>query len=280
MRAAEKRCSKRWRTFFRSSAMTCGKTATASSMVSTMAPVMPSSMTSGTEPQRKASTGVPHAMASIMDNPNGSGQSMGNNSACASPRNCVFCSSLISPMNSTPGPRSSGSICTEINLIGSIHLGRDLERNTCGARNHNGAVGTLLRRYAAQERQVAVAHPPSGARQAFRDAVMDGGHEICGRYRPALRIGDRNQRHVVEADIKRVEIGQILAAVQRGNGAARDRSKQGEMKLIDMEMQNVEICRPLADTVKHQHVIGYGITDVWIEPQRLRHAGRECRRRH
>ena len=111
MRVAEKRCSKRCRTFFRSSAMTRGSAAIACSMVSTMAPVRPSSMISGTEPQRNASTGVPQAMASIMERPNGSGQSMGNSSACASPRNCVFWCSLISPMNSTPGPSSSGSIC-------------------------------------------------------------------------------------------------------------------------------------------------------------------------
>ena len=35
-------------------------------------------MISGTEPLRKASTGVPHAIASIMTRPNGSGQSIGN----------------------------------------------------------------------------------------------------------------------------------------------------------------------------------------------------------
>ena len=70
--------------------MTRGSAAIASSMVSTMAPVTPSSMISGTEPQRNASTGVPQAMASIMERPNGSGQSTGNSSACASPRNCVF----------------------------------------------------------------------------------------------------------------------------------------------------------------------------------------------
>ena len=44
------------------------------------------SMISATEPQRKASTGVPQAMASIIDNPNGSGQSTGNSKALAPPR--------------------------------------------------------------------------------------------------------------------------------------------------------------------------------------------------
>src|SRR5947207_13876744 len=38
-------------------------------------PVMPCSITSGTEPLRKAITGVPHAIASIITRPKGSGQS-------------------------------------------------------------------------------------------------------------------------------------------------------------------------------------------------------------
>ncbi len=62
----------------------------ASSMVSTIAPVTPSSTISGTEPQRNARTGVPQAIASIMERPKGSGQSTGNSSARALPRNSFF----------------------------------------------------------------------------------------------------------------------------------------------------------------------------------------------
>ena len=58
---------------------------TASSIVETTNPVSPSSRTSGTEPLRKATTGVPQAMASIITSPNGSGQSMGNSRARALP---------------------------------------------------------------------------------------------------------------------------------------------------------------------------------------------------
>ena len=57
--------------------------ASASSSLSTMKPEMPSSITSGTEPRRNAITGVPHAMASIMTSPNGSGQSIGKSRAAA-----------------------------------------------------------------------------------------------------------------------------------------------------------------------------------------------------
>jgi hypothetical protein len=63
----------------------------------------PGSMISGTEPQRKASTGVAAAMASIIDNPNGSGQPTGNSNALAPPRKPVLARSSISPTYSTPG---------------------------------------------------------------------------------------------------------------------------------------------------------------------------------
>ena len=48
------------------------------------------SMISATEPQRKASTGVPQAMASISDNPNSSGKSTGNSKALAPPSKALY----------------------------------------------------------------------------------------------------------------------------------------------------------------------------------------------
>ena len=64
------------------------------------------------EPERKAMTGVPQAMALIMTSPKGSGQSMGKMSAEASPRNLAFCLSFISPMNSTLGWESTSGLMT------------------------------------------------------------------------------------------------------------------------------------------------------------------------
>jgi hypothetical protein len=43
-----------------------------------MNPVMPSSITSGTDPRQNAIVGVPQAIASIIDSPNGSGESIGS----------------------------------------------------------------------------------------------------------------------------------------------------------------------------------------------------------
>jgi len=82
--------------------------ATASSTVETMNPLSPSVRTSGTEPLRKATTGVPQAMASIITSPNGSGQSMGKSRPRALPRKRCFSASPISPTKSTCGWSSSG----------------------------------------------------------------------------------------------------------------------------------------------------------------------------
>ena len=71
--------------------------------VSTTNPVMPSSITSSAEPSRQAITGVPHAIASIMDRPKGSGQSIGNRRARALPRKSDFSRSPISPIYSISG---------------------------------------------------------------------------------------------------------------------------------------------------------------------------------
>lgn len=79
----------------------CKTASSAWSILSTTKPVTPSSITSGVDPDRNATTGVPQAIASIMTRPKGSDQSMGNRRARALPRNSAFWRSLISPMNST-----------------------------------------------------------------------------------------------------------------------------------------------------------------------------------
>jgi len=57
---------------------------------STMNPVSPCSTISSTEPRLNAITGVPHAIASIITKPNGSGQSIVTRRAIAPLRNSDF----------------------------------------------------------------------------------------------------------------------------------------------------------------------------------------------
>ena len=112
MRREVKRRSNAARTLRRSSSGSRLMARKASCSLSTMKPVTPSSMTSGTEPRRKAMTGVPHAMASIITKPKGSGQSIGNSSAVASRRNASLVRSLTSPLSLICWPSISGSNCS------------------------------------------------------------------------------------------------------------------------------------------------------------------------
>ena len=116
------------------------------------------------------------------------------------------------------------------------------------------------------------------AMQSHWDAVKDGAHKMNVRYRAPLGVGDRDQRHVVEPRIKRVQIREVLTAVQRSDSAARDVPKQWEMELIDVEMQDVKLVGSLADAIEHQHVVRDRIAHAGIETERLRDARNEIGR--
>src|SRR6185437_10725521 len=102
----------------------------------------------------------------------------------------------------------------KIDLVGAVDLGRDFERYSHGARNGDGAVGSLLRRDAPEEGQIA-AGPGAGPVQIHR--------------------------HVVEPHVEGMQIGEVLATVQRGDRPGRERAEQREMELVDVEVQYVEV---------------------------------------
>ena len=108
--------------------------------------------------------------------------------------------------------------------------------------------------------------------QADRETMIDRRRKVGVRHGQALRVGDGHQRHIVEAHIKRNQIGQILPAVQRGDGAVRDRPEQRKLELVDMEVQDVEFIGALAHAIEHQHVVGNWIADAVFEPQRFGYA--------
>ena len=81
--------------------------------------------------------------------------------------------------------------------------------------------------------------------------MVDGSDEIGILDWRTLTVGNRYQRHLVEAEIKRMQVRQILAAVQRRYGSAGTRPKQWKMKLVDVEVQDVEIVGTFVHTVQH-----------------------------
>src|SRR5262249_13453943 len=132
-------------------------------------------------------------------------------------------------------------LLTEIDFVDFVDLRSDLQRDFERARDPDRPVGPLLRRDTAEERHVVAIRPVSGLEKLAGEAVIDGTRKIGVRDRFALRVGDRHQRHVAESDIERLEIVQILPAVQGGHGPVGDWPKQRKLKLVDVEVQNVEL---------------------------------------
>ena len=98
---------------------------------------------------------------------------------------------------------------------------------------------------------------------------MNGGDEIGVRRRAfAAPRRSTTSGMSAKADVERLEVVQILAAVQRGDGAMGNRPKQGKVELVDVEMQNVEFVGELPHPVEHQHVIRDRVPHVGIEAQR------------
>ena len=167
-------------------------------------PVTPCSTTSGTEPCGQAITGVPHDIASIIASPNGSGQSIGNSSATALPRKAGFSASPSSPTYSMNVPSTSGAMrCAPVGFVGAVDLGGDAQPLARAARDGDRALQALFRRDAAEEGEVVAARGRIERADVRGQAVVHGGDPVRAGERPALAVGDRDQRHLRELAIKR-----------------------------------------------------------------------------
>ena len=107
--------------------------------------------------------------------------------------------------------------------------------------------------------------------------MVYGRHEVGFRHRLPLCIRDRDQRHLGKAQIQWLDVREVLPAMQRRDRPAGHRFEQREMKLIDMEVQNIKFLGGVADPVEHQHVVGNGIVDIGVEPDRRGNAADELR---
>ena len=203
MRSDENRASNRARTARRSSFSTPGRAAYAASMPSTTTPLTPLSITSDTEPQLNARTGVPQAMASIITRPKGSGQSIGKEKCAGAAEKLSFLTlvDLADELDARLAEQRLDDV-VEIDEVGLVDLGRDFQRNAGLVRDHDGAVETLLRADAADESKIAAIALAIG-QKVLRQAVMNGFHPVRARQRISLIVGDRNQRRIAELAVDR-----------------------------------------------------------------------------
>src|SRR5207244_8656533 len=100
----------------------------------------------------------------------------------------------------------------------------------------NGAIRPLLGRDSAEKREIAPARIVNGRVQIRGNAVMYDRNEVGISDRPPLVIGDRDQRHLAEAEIERLEVGNVLPTVKSRHRPVGHLAKQREMELVDMEM--------------------------------------------
>ena len=157
-------------------------------------------MTSGTAPQRHATTGVPHAMASITTRPNGSGQSIGKRSAAALPRKARLSLSPISPMTRPRLAEQGLDHLGKIGPVDRVNLRGDLESEPCAPSDGDGAVGPLLGRDPSEEGEIVALRLSHGAEQVVGHPVLDGPNpnwppaaDVSGRSR-SRRAGYCGQR--------------------------------------------------------------------------------------
>ena len=167
-------------------------------------------------------------------------------------------------------PRIAQQRCdpfAEIGFIGPVDFGGDLQGNAKRSRYSNGAIRPLLGRNSAEKRDIAAARIVNGRVQVRWNTVMHGRDEVGLGDRLPLITGDRDQRHFAKADIEWLEIGKILPAVKGCQRAIGRLGKKRKVKLVDVEMQNVESFREPSYPVEHQHVIRDWVANIAVETQ-------------
>src|ERR1700730_11181289 len=134
-------------------------------------------MTSGTEPHRNASTGVPHAMASIIKSKWLRPVHRKQQSGCLAQEFCFLALVDLPDELYARDINERQYIVAEVVFIDLVDLGGDLQRDAGGARYSDCAIRALFRRNPSQEGKVAPL-AKRGPMQVGRNAVVDSRDKI------------------------------------------------------------------------------------------------------
>src|SRR6267143_5554643 len=80
---------------------------------------------------------------------------------------------------------------------------------------------------------------------------------------------NRDNGHVGKLVVERRQIGQVEPAVQGGHVRKGSATRQREMKVVDMEMNDVELIEALKDLLQQEDMMGKGV-DCLAQSQRAR----------
>ena len=135
-----------------------------------------------------------------------------------------------------------------------VDLGGDLELPTRAAGDLDGPVQPLLRGDAAEERQV-IAGPLPERVQVAGQAVVDGRLPVGPRQRPALVVGDGDERHLGVLLEQGLLVRGMQPAVQGGDARARVAPQQREVDVVAVEVDDVEAGHVLEDQLQQPDVV-------------------------
>src|SRR4029077_130153 len=74
-----------------------------------------------------------------------------------------------------------------------------------------------------------------------------------------LRMRNGDNRHIGKLVVNRWQIGQVEPAVQGGQVRKRSATRQREVKIVDMEMNDVELIESLKDLLQQDDMMGKGV---------------------
>src|SRR5437016_13386840 len=86
--------------------------------------------------------------------------------------------------------------------------------------------------------------------------MVNRAHPLSLRQWASLGMRNGDNRHIEKLVVNRRQIGQVEPAMQRGHLGKRNATRQREVKIVDMEMNNVELVEPLKDLFQHQDMMG------------------------
>ena len=187
-----------------------------------MIPLRPSSITSGTAPQRVAITGVPHAIDSIITRPNGSSHSIGNSVARACWSSSTFSPCVTSPRYSIrPGEVRLDELVEVLLLGGLAALAGELQRQRRLERDRDRAMRALVGAHPAEEEQVVAAVRLHGIEREVervrevRDPVQVG-LRLALVHRDRDQAGARRDPRDLLVELARLAVERPVDRVHRG----------------------------------------------------------------
>src|SRR5438552_1017542 len=86
--------------------------------------------------------------------------------------------------------------------------------------------------------------------------MVNRAHPMSLRQWTPLRMRNGDNGHIGKLVVNRRQIGQVEPAVQGGHLRKRSATREREVKIVDMEMNNVELVEPLKDLFQHDDMMG------------------------